>query len=284
MLPADRGYDLHLGGDDGGGIQPAAQAGLDDGHIAGLFFEIEQSGSRQDLELSERLAGCEAFLQFVGHGADPGYQLTEFVLSGGHGVDHLALSQADQMRGNIGPDLQALRFQHGGDEAGGRTLAVGAHHVDGPVGFLGRAKRLHQLGDALQPKAHAQTLEPVDVLPDLGRIAGVPAGQRRFPSDRGSSPPTRSLYWRRTSASTVSAAARRSRSSGHDGFGRLGQEALVLQLDPGFGRLNVGLLSLVHQALALPVDIHQALEIEQGPDARALDGGEASRRRVLSGR
>ena len=62
MLPTDAGEDLYLGGDDGGGIQSAAQTGLDDGHIAALLLEIEQGSGSEHLELGEALSVRECAL------------------------------------------------------------------------------------------------------------------------------------------------------------------------------------------------------------------------------
>ena len=189
VLAPDTGENLHFRGDDRGSVQPASEPGFDDGHVAPLLLEVEEGGGGQDLELREVLVRLERLLQLIHHRPHPRHEVAELLVGRREGIDHLPLGQTDEVRRGVGSDSVSLRLQQGGDEPRGRGLSIGAHHVDGPVGQLGGAKRIHQLSHPLEAETGTQPLEAVHILPDLPRL---PRAHFMSSPGSGSRPPTRS--------------------------------------------------------------------------------------------
>ena len=118
---------------------------------------------------------------------------------------------------------------------------------------------------------------PFDVLPDSpAGTARLRPSQRSLPSrPEAALPRPAPRYCRRTSARTASAAARRLRSSATTASGALARKPWLSSLARALAASPCAFCALLTRRVALPLDVHQTLEIEQRLDPRAFDRGEA---------
>ena len=109
-------------GDDVGGVEPAAEADLDDAGVGRRARESEEGGRGGRLEEADLdpVRGVERLREQVGE---------RFVLDQLAGEPD-ALVEADEMRAGIDVGREAGRLDRGAQEGAGRALAVGAGDME----------------------------------------------------------------------------------------------------------------------------------------------------------
>jgi hypothetical protein len=201
LLPGDRGEgpaQVHLvvvvDADDGGGqglrdvrgVEPAAEAHLEDGHLHALAPEVREGGGGEHLEEGgvgpEDAAANEALGRFA-HGAHRDLEVVVGDLAAPHGDP---LVDADEVRRGVAPGSQTRRAEHGVAVGGDRSLAVRARDEERRVRALGVAhlgdEGAHRPEAELDPEPHAprevETGNPVGGQTSHGHASL----QRTFPS------------------------------------------------------------------------------------------------------
>ena len=146
VVDAERGDPAHRRTvDDVGGIQPAAEADLDDARIGWGPRESEEGGRGGHLEEARLDVGADVEDLFEQRGQ-------RLVLDQAAG-DADALVEADQVRAGESVDLVTRGLQPGAQERAGRSLAVGAGDVEhGRQRVLRAAERVEQPRDPVEPE------------------------------------------------------------------------------------------------------------------------------------
>ncbi len=130
VLQRDIGDDAHLGGQQVGGVQAAAHAGLDHGPVHAVLFEQMERHGGGELEEGRLAVG---FLNL----ADGPVGVDDFRVGHRASVDADAFVEMDQVRRGVKADGEAGRLQDAGQHGGHGPFAVGPGHMDGAVGVLG---------------------------------------------------------------------------------------------------------------------------------------------------
>ena len=174
MVQADGGDEGEFRGDDVRGIQPAAEAGLDDRGIhAGVREPLEREAG-SDLEEGQAL--------FDEIGLPGGQEVENVVLGdeleGVAGDDPGALPEVHQMRGRVQARPEADAGEGRRQEARDGALAVGPGHVDAlerPLGMPERlAKGLHPRQARLVGRSEIRLLHRREPLEDFLEQRPVP--------------------------------------------------------------------------------------------------------------
>ena len=157
------------GGNHIGGVQTAAQAGLQHHDIALRLQKIDHPNGGHQLELGLVLRR----LQHLGG------NLRQVLPGDGRAVHLEALVEGPQVGGGVQAGFQPRRREHRGQHGGGGALAVGPGDVDKFQLLLGVAQPSQQAADAVKPRLLAH---PGPLMDEV----------RRFLSRHGVTPPE---YW-----------------------------------------------------------------------------------------
>ena len=137
-----------------GRVQPSAHSGLEDRDPDPGFGEMERRQGGDDLEEGG---------PFRGSRQDPSGQARHRLLGDLLPVAAEALREGDEMGRGEETGTVAAGAQHGGEQAGGRPLAVGADHVDGGKAVLGITQRTEQASDPGKPGFDPEPAEGIYV-------------------------------------------------------------------------------------------------------------------------
>ena len=125
MVDVDAGDDGAIGVDHIGGIQPPAQAHLENRHIQPGLAHQPQDGQRGELEIGER--HFRALHARLLHGLELRQQLDGLHDLAAHAA---AFLEMHQMRRCVDAGAKARLQRHGLQHGAGRAFAVGARHRD----------------------------------------------------------------------------------------------------------------------------------------------------------
>jgi hypothetical protein len=103
---------------------------------------------------------------------DRGHPAREIGFGDHAAVDLNALAQIKHVRRQVGSRSVSLRPQHGGNERGGRTLAVGAGHVNAAQFFVRVAEPGEQHAQPVAPQPHPELEPPAHVGDGLLKVHG----------------------------------------------------------------------------------------------------------------
>lgn len=169
-------------GDDVGGVEASAEAGLPNDQIHPGFGEPEQGEDGGELEEG----GFELRRRGLDGSAESGCQASEGFVGNGGSVDADAFVEPDEVGGGVESDASTGGAVDGVEHGADGTLAVGARDMDEMEGFVRIADQAGEATRGFQSGLEAELLEREQV----GQCLGVGHGPRRIP--RG---------WRRGKAS-----------------------------------------------------------------------------------
>jgi hypothetical protein len=156
MIHRHAGHRRHVGADRGGGVEPAAQADLQDRHLDPDLGERPHRHDREPLEEGQVEAGRRGD---AGRGPVRLEQRLRLELDP---ADAEPLRQARQVRRRVERGAHAGRAQHRVDERRCRSLAVGAGHLgDGGKAGLWISQPLEAALHPVELEAHAEAARRV---------------------------------------------------------------------------------------------------------------------------
>ncbi|OPZ78138.1 MAG: hypothetical protein BWY79_00880 [Actinobacteria bacterium ADurb.Bin444] len=113
VLEAYARQHLHLGPDDGGGIEPPAQTRFHHRHVATPSPKVFEGECRQELKLSDAVVRWPGFVDGLGHRAKSANQFRKLLLRARNTVDQLAFRVRHEVGRYVRADTQAVFVQDG---------------------------------------------------------------------------------------------------------------------------------------------------------------------------
>ena len=173
----DRG---DLGRDDIGGVEPAAEADLDDGDVHGLLGEVEQA--HRGSEFKE--GGLAGLVGQIGRGVGDALRGSREVgVRDDARVDSDALADVDQVRAGVDADGVAARFEAAGRHLARAALALGSGDVHVPHGPVRVAEQVHEVAHAVEFEQVGHRASRAHAL-DIGAVEQPPHRAGKAPKGR----------------------------------------------------------------------------------------------------
>ena len=158
VVVADGGEHRELRGDHVGGVEAAAQPGLDDGVLHAVRGEGDEGRRREQLELGHRPLVAGGAVRDLGRLLRALERVGERLLRDRLPADQDALSPGRDVRREVRPRGDPMRLEQGGGHPGDRGLAVGPDHMDRGEPILRHAEQRAQAPHPLQPQLPAEDL------------------------------------------------------------------------------------------------------------------------------
>ena len=197
----DVGQHLHGRADHAGRVVAAAEPRLHRGDLDPGAGQLPVGRGGEHLELGHAVVGLErAIHQRSGLARRAPTAAANRSSGTGRPPTSTRSAHEREVRRQVRAGLQAVALQQGGDHPDGRRLSVGAQHVNRAKALVRRIEHGHQPPHALQPEAHPEHLERVEVALGIAHRArganSVRIRQLSYSSSSASSASKRSSFSR----------------------------------------------------------------------------------------